>query len=150
MALLAVGGIMLVLVFTSFEGAAVYSKGVDELQADRAKLVGRNVRVEGKLVQGSLRKRDQPCEYRFALTKNGITLHVRYAQCIVPDTFRDVPGMDVDVTAEGRLAEAGYFEARQIMAKCPSKYEEKMKSGESVPYNQAIPAIESEDPTSQL
>ena len=142
--LLAVGAGMLALVFTSFEGAAVYSKGVDELVGNRDDLVGRNVRVEGKLVQGTLRKRDNPCEYRFELTKNEATIPVRYSQCVVPDTFRDVPGMDVNVTAEGRLAEAGYFEAKQIMAKCPSKYEEKMKSGASVPYNQPIPTFEPE------
>ncbi len=140
--LLGLGGLLLLLVFNSFEGAAVYSKGVDELLTARQDLIGRSIRVEGMLVPGSLRKRDKPCEYRFELMKNRATIPVRYSQCIVPDTFRDIPGMEVSVTAEGQLAAAGHFQAKQIMAKCPSKYEEKMRGGEAVPYNQPIPPIE--------
>lgn len=126
-ALLVMGGGVLTLVMTNFEQAAVYSKGVDELVAEKDKVAGRNVRVAGTLVKGSLKRRDQPCEYRFSMTKNEKTLDVRYPQCIVPDTFRDVPDVDVEVTAEGKLTDEGYFEANQIMAKCPSKYE--MKDG---------------------
>ena len=135
-ALLGISGAVLAVVLTSTE-AAVYSKGVDQLIQEKARLAGRNVRVNGKLVEGTLKRRDQPCEYRFTLTKNGATVPVRYAQCVVPDTFRDVPGMEVKVTAEGQLSPDGYFEANQIMAKCPSKYEEQMKQGKAIPYPKA-------------
>jgi cytochrome c-type biogenesis protein CcmE len=133
--LLVMGGGILTLVFTSFKGSAVYSKGVDDLVRDQAKFEDRAVRVEGTLVKGSLVRRDQPCEYRFTLEKKGVVLPVHYAQCIVPDTFRDMPGMDVSVTAEGKL-NSGHFEASNIMAKCPSKYEmkERQKSGETAPH----------------
>ncbi len=119
------------LVMFSFKDAAVYAKSVDQLMAAKDKLVGRRVRVEGLLVHGSLLKRDNPCEYRFKMQKNGATLEVRYPQCVVPDTFRDRPETDVGVTAEGELAKDGSFEASQIMAKCPSKYEE--RNGKKVP-----------------
>ena len=135
-ALLGISGAVLAVVLTSTE-AAVYSKGVDQLVEQRARLAGRNVRINGKLVEGTLKRRDRPCEYRFTLTKNGATVPVRYAQCVVPDTFRDVPGMEVQVTAEGQLNQDGYFVANQIMAKCPSKYEEQMKQGKAVPYPKA-------------
>jgi cytochrome c-type biogenesis protein CcmE len=114
---------MLVLVLTSFRSSVVYSKGVDELLAEADRLRGRSVRVEGMLVKGSLQRRDDPCEYRFLLERNGAQVPVEYPQCSVPDTFRDLPYTDVMVTAEGRLAKNGRFEATQIMAKCPSKYE---------------------------
>jgi len=127
-ALLVMGGGVLTLVMTNFKQAAVYSKGVDEILAEKDRVAGRNVRVAGMLVKGTLKRRDQPCEYRFSMTKNNKTLDVRYAQCVVPDTFRDVPGVDVEVTAEGRLTSEGYLEASQIMAKCPSKYEMKDKT----------------------
>jgi len=52
-----------------------------------------------------------------------VWIDVRYPQCVVPDTFRDVPNVDVDVTATGKLAKDGQFLASEIMAKCPSKYE---------------------------
>jgi cytochrome c-type biogenesis protein CcmE len=134
--LLVMGGGILTLVFTSFKGSAVYSKEVDDLVRDKDKLGDRAVRVTGTLVKGSLMKRDQPCEYRFNIEKKGVVLPVRYAQCIVPDTFRDMPGMDVSVTAEGKLTEAGNFEASNIMAKCPSKYEmkDRAKNGEQAPH----------------
>lgn len=141
-ALLVMGGGILTLVMTSFEKAAVYSRGVDELMNEKAKLEGRNARVEGVLVKGTLQRRDQPCEYRFTIEKKGVRLPVRYAQCIVPDTFRDVPGMDVSVTVEGSLAKSGDFDATTIMAKCPSKYEmqDRAKKGEKAPHLGAVQA----------
>ena len=139
-ALLVIGGGIVTLVMTSFDDAAIYSKGVDELLAEKDRMASRNVRVEGTLVKGTLKRRDEPCEYRFRITKNGQALDVRYAQCVVPDTFRDVPGMDVAVTAEGKLTEEGHFQASHIMAKCPSKYEmkEREAKGEKAPHA-AIP-----------
>lgn len=144
--LLAVGGGILALVFTSAENAAIYSVGTDQLLADTAKYEGRTLRVQGGLVKGSLRHRAEPCEYRFDMEKGGKKLAVRYAECVVPDTFKDVPDIDVEVTAEGKLTPEGYFSASQIMAKCPSKYEMQQKAarGEAAPHAQmgeAGPAI---------
>ena len=61
---------------------------------------------------------------------------VRFAQCVVPDTFRDVPGMDVGVTVEGTLLADNSFEATTVLAKCPSKYEmkERQGRGEQMPH----------------
>ena len=139
-ALLVIGAGILTLVFTSGKDATIYARQVDELVREREKLAGRAVRVEGALKKGSLMRRDSPCEYRFTLAKSGTELPVRFSQCIVPDTFRDMPGMDVMVTAEGKLDPAGHFEASHIMAKCPSKYEmnERAQKGESAPHT-AVP-----------
>ncbi len=135
-ALLVIGAGVLILVFTSGADEMKYTRQVDELLAQREKLEGRAVRVEGALKRGSLMRRDSPCEYRFTLAKSGQELPVRYSQCIVPDTFRDMPGMDVMVTAEGTLTPGGHFEASQIFAKCPSKYEMKQRAnnGEAAPH----------------
>ncbi|MCA9632206.1 MAG: cytochrome c maturation protein CcmE [Myxococcales bacterium] len=154
--LLVIGGGLLVLVFTGFDGDAVYSRGVDQLMDEKAKLdeaaaatdkdalrekerlLNRNTRVMGTLVKGSLKKRDQPCEYRFDIEKAGKKLPVRYSQCVVPDTFRDVPDMDVEVTVTGKLQDEGFFQAEQIMAKCPSKYDMKQRAanGEAAPHGE--------------
>src|SRR5215469_8958244 len=124
-------------VLTGMQDKAIYSKPVDELLAQKDKFAGRPVRAEGNLVHGSLVKRDQPCEYRFTIVKNGAELPVRYPQCVVPDTFRDVPGMDVGVTVEGELQSDQSFLASSVLAKCPSKYEmrEKQKNGEQMPHS---------------
>jgi cytochrome c-type biogenesis protein CcmE len=124
------------LVLTTLQSNAIYSKPVDELLAGKAKFVGRPVRAEGNLVHGSLEKRDLPCEYRFTIAKNGASLPVRFAQCVVPDTFRDVPGVDVGVTVEGELRADGAFDATSVLAKCPSKYEmqQRKQRGEEMPH----------------
>ncbi|HEX6765633.1 MAG TPA: cytochrome c maturation protein CcmE [Polyangiaceae bacterium] len=142
-ALLVVGAAILTLVFTSGKDATIYARQVDELVRERDKLAGRAVRVEGALKRGSLTRRAEPCEYRFTLSKAGTELPVRFAQCIVPDTFRDMPGMDVMVTAEGKLDPAGHFEATNIMAKCPSKYEmnERAKKGENAPHTGVVAPV---------
>jgi cytochrome c-type biogenesis protein CcmE len=131
----AAAGIVAV-VLTGMKDNAIYSKPVDQLVAQKARFQGRAVRAEGNLVHGTLVKRDTPCEYRFTITKNGTDVPVRYAQCVVPDTFRDVPGMDVGVTVEGQLLADNSFEATTVLAKCPSKYEMKERAvrGEQMPH----------------
>jgi len=123
-------------VLTMMKDTAVYSKPIDEIVRDKQRFVGRPVRAEGNLVHGTLTKRDKPCEYRFTITKNGVEVPVRFPQCVVPDTFRDVPGMDVAVTVEGELLTDNSFEASTVLAKCPSKYEmkERQGRGEAVPH----------------
>jgi cytochrome c-type biogenesis protein CcmE len=132
---MAAGGIA-ALVLTGMQDKAIYSKPIDELLAQKTKFMGRPVRAEGLLVHGSLEKRDQPCEYRFVLQKNDAELPVRFAQCVVPDTFRDVPDLDVGVTVEGELKADNTFEASSVLAKCPSKYEmqQKKQQGEHMPH----------------
>ncbi len=118
--LVMVGAIVALFMF-GFKDAAVYSIPVDKLLADGP--TGRRVRIDGELVPGSLARRDKPCEYRFRIKGGGRELDVHYPQCVVPDTFRDVPQGGVMVTAEGKLTPAGYFEASLILAKCSSKYD---------------------------
>jgi cytochrome c-type biogenesis protein CcmE len=132
--LLVVAGGITALVL-NFQDAAVYAKSVDQVAADKS-LVGRALRVEGGLVKGSLVHQESPCEYRFRMSEKGAEIPVRYGKCVVPDTFRDVPGMDVRVTVEGKIGADGTFEATQVMAKCPSKYEMKQKqsAGEAAPH----------------
>ena len=128
---------ILFLVFNSGKGAAIYSMGVDQLMKDQAHYSQRNIRVKGMLVKGTLTRRDSPCEYRFKLQEKGAVLSVQHPSCVVPDTFKDMPGMDVEVQAEGKLAADGKtFVSTGIVAKCPSKYEmeQKSKAGELAPH----------------
>lgn len=124
------------LVLVGMQDNGMYSKPVDQLMTEKGKFVGKAVRAEGNLVHGSLVKRESPCEYRFTIEKNGTEVPVRFAKCVVPDTFRDMPGMDVAVTVEGELRADNSFEASQVLAKCPSKYEmkEKAQKGERAPH----------------
>jgi cytochrome c-type biogenesis protein CcmE len=143
-------GAIAVLVLTGMQSSAIYSKPVDQLLKERTKFLGRPVRADGLLVHYSLEKRDQPCEYRFTIAKNGAELPVRFAQCVVPDTFRDVPDIDVGVTVEGELQPNDTFEATSVLAKCPSKYEmqQRKEHGESMPHGPL--AAEQAPPTMML
>lgn len=128
--LVLMGAAILFVVFSGFKQAAVYSKGVNELLREKGRFESRTVRVVGTLVAGTLARRSDPCEYRFKMQKNDAVMTVLYPQCVVPDTFRDVPGVKVEVTAEGQISADGTFRAHQIMAKCPSKYQMRGKSGQ--------------------
>jgi cytochrome c-type biogenesis protein CcmE len=112
----------IVALFTLMKPAAIYSVPVDQILGAKDKYVGRQIRVEGELVPGTLVKQDNPCEYRFTIHSAQTELPVRYPQCVVPDTFRDVPGGGVQVKVEGKLTREGSFQATLVMAQCSSKY----------------------------
>jgi cytochrome c-type biogenesis protein CcmE len=138
--LVVVAGGIAALVLTSFKNATVYSKGIDQVLSEKQKWVGKKVRVEGLLVQGTLKFQEKPCEYQFDATRAGQTMHVRYKSCIKPDTLRDdMP--EVGVTAEGTLQQNGDFEASNVLAKCPSKYEMKDKPKGPANGNAGSPAV---------
>lgn len=131
------------IVLVGMEDKGTYSKPVDALLAQRVKYVNKPVRTEGNLVHGSLMKRDSPCEYRFTVEKNGAEIPVSYMGCVVPDTFRDVPSVDVEVEVAGTLRPDGKFDATQVLAKCPSRYDmdKKAKSGVAVPHARTPTAL---------
>ena len=116
-----------------------YSKQVHEVAANPAAFAGRELRVEGELRQGSIQFREDPCEWRFVLEKNGHEMPVAFPQCVVPDTFRD--GMGISVVVQGQVAGDGSFLANQVIPRCPSKYEmqQRQQSGEQVPHEMTPP-----------
>jgi cytochrome c-type biogenesis protein CcmE len=118
--LLANAGV-LALVFGTNVTRPIYSFRVSQFVAQPR--WDERVRVNGTLVHGSLCKVDEPCQYRFSLSDGEAKLAVSCDGCVVPDTFRDVPWLDVEVTAEGERCQGCHtFEASWLMAKCPAKY----------------------------
>jgi cytochrome c-type biogenesis protein CcmE len=114
--------VVLAMVFGLSKPQLIYSVSVAEFlkrgMADEA------IRVRGMLVHGTLCKSTAECGYRFRLQDSAQQLSVAYDECVVPDTFRDVPGVDIEVTAEGERCQGCHdFKATRIMAKCPGKYE---------------------------
>ena len=81
-----------------------------------------DVRVRGKVEEGSIVQRAGSAEVTFHLIDGGETLTVRYSSKEhgpLPDTFTD--GANAIVT--GSLDSTGVFQAHTLQAKCPSKYE---------------------------
>ena len=112
-----------------------YSRTVSEFLAHPT--FDKTIRLNGVLVPNTLCKMPDRCEYRFRMSdrvSRSAALPVRYEWCVVPDTFRDVEGLDVDVSVKGELCSGCHtFEAEEIMAKCPGKYEMPVDGG-SHPY----------------
>ena len=131
---LLVGGVVALLLTSDAGDAFVYSKPVHEVMADPSAFEGRELRVEGDLRRGSVRFREEPCEWQFVLEKEGQAMEVSFPQCVVPDTFRDDFG--ITVTVQGQIQGDGRFLANQVVPRCPSKYEmqERMENGEAMPH----------------
>ena len=138
-------GVALLLFGTEASDAFVYSKLVNEVMDEPDRYVGRPLRVEGKLQQGSIQFESEPsCEHRFVLTKEGEQMPVRFPRCVVPDTFRD--DLDLDVVVQGRLQGDGTFLADQVIPRCPSKYEmrQRKQNGEQMPHGAMPPGAADE------
>ena len=130
------GSLAFLLFGSQASDAFVYSKKVNEVLTEPRAFVGRELRVEGMLQPGSIKFRQDPCEWRFVLNNSGKSLPIRFPQCVVPDSFRD--GMGITVTVQGRLQDEGFFAAKQVIPRCPSKYEmdQQQQSGAQMPHTQ--------------
>lgn len=77
-----------------------------------------NVRVNGKVVAGSIERLPTGQDVTFTMAGDGAEIRVAY-HGIIPDTFVD----GADVVVEGGVRADGVFAASTLLAKCPSKYE---------------------------
>ncbi len=97
----------------------MYYLTVDELLARGDGAYGEQVRLMGKVEDGSVVKNSETNNLRFAVTGgDGALLPVLYSG-MVPDAFKQ----GADVVVEGSLTRVGTFEADSLLVKCPSKYE---------------------------
>jgi len=112
-----------VVVILSSTGSGAYSLKIDQVKSNHAELAGRELRVSGKVVEGSLRQGRGAFDHEFMLTdENGEQLVCRYHGAL-PDPFKE--GRNVIV--QGMLQKDGSIQASQLIVKCPSKYVEKGK-----------------------
>lgn len=105
------------LIFSAVRGSAAFYLTVAELRERGPS--ARNVRVAGQIVAGSIRWRERELLLEFAIADDSGELPVVY-HGPRPDMFRD----GAEVVVEGRYTADGRFEARQLILKCPSKYQE--------------------------
>jgi len=115
----------LILFNVGLKGSMVYYLTVSEFLDEnrRQKDLGEHFRVNGTTVPGSIERSPSGLGCRFRMTDGTKELAVKYDREI-PDTFVD----NSEVVVEGRLGADGTFEARTLLAKCPSKYEASKRS----------------------
>lgn len=110
--------------FYSSVGNAQHYKMVNDLMKAPDDWVGREMKVHGWVQAGSIKEQivDQEMHRSFVLQHSGKRISVTHIGP-KPDTFRD----QSEVVASGNLIlqkDGSYkFEAKELMAKCPSKYE---------------------------
>jgi cytochrome c-type biogenesis protein CcmE len=113
------------MMWTTLRDGAEYFKHVDEVVAQRPTLEGKKLQVQGYVIPGSILVKPNTLEYRFRIQNNpirsgepGNVINVSFTGT-PPDTFKD----EAEVVAHGQLRSDGGFDANQVIAKCPSKYE---------------------------
>ena len=104
----------------SFKGAATYYYTVSEVLATENSLIDQNIRVAGKVVEGSIIRDNAGNTMVFVLADTiDLTkrLNITY-QGAVPDAFKE----GNEAVVEGKLSDTDSFKAQQIIVKCPSRY----------------------------
>jgi cytochrome c-type biogenesis protein CcmE len=125
-AFIVVFGALAFLGYNAFQASSMYYLSVGELLARGDAAYGEELRVSGKVVEGTTQRGPEANAIRFTMTDDaGPSVPVVY-QGVVPDTFQD----GGEVVVEGGLSPEGVFRATTLLAKCPSKYEpEESKQG---------------------
>ena len=124
----ALGGLM----WYSLQQDTAYYKHVDEVLASPGQWKGKSLQLHGFVVKGTWGQKPNTLEYQFTHENKGKTVLASYTG-VLPDTFKD----EAEVVLKGRLTSDDHFavDPNGVMAKCPSKYEEKanydLKTGTS-------------------
>lgn len=105
------------LIVYSFNQNLVYDHSVREYLSN-PDLRGTNCRIYGKVKEASIQRESDGIGLTFAVTDGDQSIPVIYSR-EVPDTFKE----NGDVVVEGQMDASGVFHARNLLAKCPSKYE---------------------------
>jgi cytochrome c-type biogenesis protein CcmE len=106
------------LAYTGVQEGKSYYVTVKELHAaDNARLYGKHLRLVGNVQPGSIRQVGTAAD--FVLEDKGETQRVSYKGAEPPpDTFKD----NAQALAIGEFGKDGVFHAKEVQAKCASKY----------------------------
>ena len=120
------------LIWYSLQQDTAYYKHVDEVMASPEQWQGKSLQLHGFVVKDTWKRKGDTLEYIFDVENKGKVVSVSYTG-VLPDTFKD----EAEVVLKGKLTGHDHFavDPNGVMAKCPSKYEEKanydLKTGTS-------------------
>src|SRR4030088_1026166 len=105
------------LAYTGVQDRKSYYVTIKELRGMQDQVFSKRLRVAGNVQPGSIKRNGTRVE--FVLMENDQTLSVVYTGTEAPpDTFKD----DSQALADGSFGRDGIFHAKQLQAKCASKY----------------------------
>lgn len=113
---------ILIVVMSTLPKATQYYVTVDELFLDKEKYSPNVLKVAGKVVPGSIVKNEKDLRWEFQVENNQQVIRVAY-EGAMPDTFKET----ADVVVTGKYDGDKSFEATEVLAKCASRYEEKLE-----------------------
>ena len=111
------------LIFNSVSTSAEYYLTVGELKAKAPAVYTENVRVAGIVEGASINRDARAGTLKFTAEDSSGQLPVIYSGGAVPDIF----GPGIQVVVEGKYAADGTFKASNLLAQCPSRYEDSVK-----------------------
>lgn len=76
------------------------------------------LRLKGDIQPGSVTMSKDRMDLAFKVTDGAKEIPVHYSG-VIPDSFQE----GLEVVVDGRMSEKGVFEGRELIVKCPSKYE---------------------------
>lgn len=119
----AAGGVLAVaiafLIYNGMQGTSAFYMTVDELHSSTAIEEGKQIRVGGDVVPGTIVNEGIGQELRFEITDGISTVPIVYNGA-APDIFSD----HAEVIATGTMDANGTFHATELLTKCPSRFEE--------------------------
>ena len=132
------------LIVSASQAEAEYFLTVDELHADNANMVGRNLRISGAVIGDTIEYNPDTLDMTFEIAnvpgdnaeieaQGGLAV-VLHAAVTNPTSGRltiiyngpkpDLLQNEAQAIATGHLGEDGIFYADELLLKCPTKYEE--------------------------
>jgi len=118
---------------TATDGKAVYYYSPTEYLA-KPDMAKERLRLKGKIEPGTVRLSGDRLDLSFSVTDGQKSLPVHYRGA-VPDSFQE----GLEVVVDGRMGSAGVFEGRELIVKCPSKYESGAQGPGAPAHPQDIP-----------
>jgi cytochrome c-type biogenesis protein CcmE len=117
----AVTGVIILLLgylaYTGVQDSKSYYVTIKELHAMGSGAYSKRLRVAGNVKPGSIKRNGT--HVQFVLVEQDQTLAVDYTGTEAPpDTFKD----ESQALADGKIGPDGVFQAKQLQAKCASKY----------------------------
>lgn len=118
-AIIIAGAVILFFLSGSGTSKEVFYVSPAEYKAD-ASLAKDRVRLKGKIVPGTVVASADKMDLQFSIgdDKESVKVHYRGA---VPDAFQE----GLEAVVDGRMGPQGVFECKELVVKCPSKYEAK-------------------------
>lgn len=107
------------LIYSSFGSTLVKYRSVSEVVGNDD-LSGKQVKIAGKVVKGSLEKSKTIVRYRFEITDGIDNMPVVYEKAL-PTSFKE----GGEIIVEGTYRPGTEFKAQTLLVKCPSKYKPK-------------------------